>query len=217
MNDKQKKALIVWGGWEGHTPLQSADLVRDMLDGHGFAVTVDNSTESFADPDLGANDLIVPMITMSRIEKEELTNLLAAVRAGSGIAGFHGLMCDSFRNEPDYQFMTGGQWVAHPGNIIDYTVNVIRPDDPIMAGIGDFPYRSEQYYMHVDPSNEVLATTIFDGRLFDEIDGVVMPVVWKRRFGAGRVFYSALGHVADEFDVPQMRTIFERGALWAAR
>ena len=178
---------------------------------------MDNSTELFADPDLGANDLIVPMITMSRIEKEELTNLLAAVRAGSGIAGFHGLMCDSFRNEPDYQFMTGGQWVAHPGNIIDYTVNVIRPDDPIMAGIGDFPYRSEQYYMHVDPSNEVLATTIFDGRLFDEINGVVMPVVWKRRFGAGRVFYSSLGHVADEFDVPQMRTIFERGALWAAR
>ena len=217
MNDKQRKALIVWGGWEGHTPQQSADLVRGMLDRHGFAVTVDNSTESFADPDLGANDLIVPMITMSRIEKEELTNLLAAVRAGSGIAGFHGLMCDSFRNEPDYQFMTGGQWVAHPGNIIDYTVNVIRPDDPIMAGIGDFPYRSEQYYMHVDPSNEVLATTIFDGRLFDEINGVVMPVVWKRRFGAGRVFYSSLGHVADEFDVPQMRTIFERGALWAAR
>jgi type 1 glutamine amidotransferase len=154
---------------------------------------------------------------MSRIEKEELTNLLAAVRAGSGIAGFHGLMCDSFRNEPDYQFMTGGQWVAHPGNIIDYTVNVSRPDDPVMAGIGDFPYRSEQYYMHVDPSNEVLATTTFDARLFDEIDGVVMPVVWKRRYGKGRVFYSALGHVADEFEVPQMRTIFERGALWAAR
>ena len=217
MNDKKRKALIVWGGWEGHTPQQSADFVRAMLEGHGFAVTVDNSTESFADPDLGANDLIVPMITMSRIEKEELTNLLAAVRAGSGIAGFHGLMCDSFRSEPDYQFMTGGQWVAHPGNIIDYTVNVARPDDPIMAGIGDFPYRSEQYYMHVDPSNEVLATTTFDGRLFDEISGVVMPVVWKRRFGKGRVFYSALGHVADEFKVPPMRTIFERGALWAAR
>ena len=213
----EKKALIVWGGWEGHTPLQSAGLVRDMLDGHGFAVAVDNSTASFADPELGSNDLIVPMITMSRIEKEELTNLLAAVRAGSGIAGFHGLMCDSFRNEPDYQFMTGGQWVAHPGNIIDYTVNVDRSEDPIMAGIGDFPYRSEQYYMHVDPSNEVLATTTFGGGLFDEIDGVVMPVVWKRRFGKGRVFYSALGHVADEFEVPEMHAIFERGALWAAR
>jgi hypothetical protein len=213
----EKKALIVWGGWEGHTPERSANIVRDMLVAHGFTVTIDTSTESFADPDLGSNDLIVPAITMSRIEKEELTNLLAAVRAGSGIAGFHGLMCDSFRNEPDYQFMTGGQWVAHPGNIIDYTVNVIRPDDQIMAGIGDFPYRSEQYYMHVDPSNEVLATTIFDGRLFDEINGVVMPVVWKRRFGKGRVFYSALGHVADEFRVPEMHTIFERGALWAAR
>lgn len=212
-----KSALIVWGGWDGHTPEQSARLVGGMLESHGFAVTIENTTEAFADAGLGAFDLIVPVITMSRIEREELTNLLGAVRGGTGLAGFHGLMCDSFRNEPDYQFMTGGQWVAHPGNIIDYTVNVTRGDDPIMAGIGDFPYRSEQYYMHFDPSVEVLATTTFSGEQFEEIDGVVMPVVWKRRFGKGRVFYSSLGHVVGEFEVPQMRTIFERGALWAAR
>ena len=212
-----KKALIVWGGWDGHTPERSANIVGDMLTRHGFSVAIEPTTEAFADATLAENDLIVPAVTMSRIEKEELTNLLAAVRAGSGLAGFHGLMCDSFRNETDYQFMTGGQWVAHPGNIIDYTVDVTRPDDPIMAGLTSFPYRSEQYYMHVDPSNEVLATTTFKGDLFDEIEGVVMPVVWKRRFGKGRVFYSALGHVADEFSVPQMATIFERGALWAAR
>ena len=212
-----KKALIVWGGWDGHTPERSANIVGDMLTRHGFSVAIEPTTEAFADATLAENDLIVPAVTMSRIEKEELTNLLAAVRTGSGLAGFHGLMCDSFRNETDYQFMTGGQWVAHPGNIIDYTVDVTRPDDPIMAGLTSFPYRSEQYYMHVDPSNEVLATTTFKGDLFDEIEGVVMPVVWKRRFGKGRVFYSALGHVADEFSVPQMATIFERGALWAAR
>jgi uncharacterized protein len=212
-----KSALIVWGGWEGHTPERSARIVGEILEGHGFDVAIEATTEAFADAALGELDLIVPAITMSRIEREELTNLLAAVRAGTGIAGFHGLMCDTFRNEPDYQFMTGGQWVAHPGNIIDYTVNITRPDDPVMAGIGDFQYRSEQYYMHFDPSVEVLATTTFKGDIFDEIEGVVMPVVWKRRFGKGRVFYSSLGHVADEFQVPQMRTIFERGALWAAR
>jgi type 1 glutamine amidotransferase len=212
-----KKALIVWGGWDGHTPERSADIVAELLGKHDFGVTIDSTTEAFADERLGEYDLIVPVITMSRIEKEELTNLLASVRAGTGLAGFHGLMCDSFRNEPDYQFMTGGQWVAHPGNIIDYTVEVSRPDDPIMQGITDFPYRSEQYYMHVDPSNEVLATTTFKGDLFDELEGVVMPVAWKRRFGKGRVFYSSLGHVADEFALPQMATMFERGALWAAR
>ena len=212
-----KKALIVWGGWDGHTPERSADIVAELLGKHDFGVTIDSTTEAFADERLGEYDLIVPVITMSRIEKEELTNLIASVRAGTGLAGFHGLMCDSFRNEPDYQFMTGGQWVAHPGNIIDYTVEVCRPDDPIMQGITDFPYRSEQYYMHVDPSNEVLATTTFKGDLFDELEGVVMPVAWKRRFGKGRVFYSSLGHVADEFAVPQMATMFERGALWAAR
>jgi len=212
-----KKALIVWGGWDGHTPERSADIVAGLLGRHDFDVTIDSTTEAFADDRLGEYDLIVPVITMSRIEKEELTNLLKSVRAGTGLAGFHGLMCDSFRNEPDYQFMTGGQWVAHPGNIIDYTVEITRPDDPIMQGITDFPYRSEQYYMHVDPSNEVLATTTFKGDLFDELEGVVMPVAWKRRFGQGRVFYSSLGHVADEFAVPEMATMFERGALWAAR
>jgi uncharacterized protein len=126
-------------------------------------------------------------------------------------------MCDSFRDETEYQFMTGGQWVSHPGNIIDYTVNITRADDPICAGISDFHYHSEQYYMHVDPANEVLATTTFSGEHLADVTGVVMPVLWKRKYGTGRVFYSALGHTADEFAVPQMATLFERGALWAAR
>lgn len=212
-----KKAIIVWGGWEGHTPEASANVVKEMLEAQNFDVVLDGSTEAFADPKLGEFDLIIPAVTMSRIEKEELQNLLACIRAGSGIAGFHGLMCDSFRNEPDYQFMTGGQWVAHPGDIIDYRVEITKSEDPIVAGIGDFDYRSEQYYMHFDPSIEVLATTRFDGTYFEEIDDVVMPVVWKRTYGKGRVFYSSLGHVADEFKVPQMRSIFERGALWASR
>lgn len=212
-----KKALIFWGGWDGHTPQQSAAVVRDMLTAHGMSVTVEPGTAVLARADLSAFDLIVPMITMSTIEPEELKALTAAVEAGTGLAGFHGTMGDSFRASPDYQFMTGGQWVAHPGNIIDYRIDITRPDDPIMAGIDSFDYRSEQYYLHVDPANEVLATTTFSGAYFPSIEGVVMPVVWKRRYGNGRVFYSALGHTAEEFAVPQMRRIFERGALWATR
>jgi type 1 glutamine amidotransferase len=212
-----KKALIFWGGWEGHTPERSAAIVRDMLAGNGFEVSVYQGTKILVETDLSQFDLIVPMITMSTIEKEELAALVKAISAGIGLAGFHGTMGDSFRNETEYQFMVGGQWVAHPGNIIDYKIDVVKADDPITAGIGDFAYRSEQYYMHIDPSNEVLATTTFSGEHLDFIEGVTIPVVWKRRYGKGRVFYSALGHTADEFAVPQMKTIFERGALWAAR
>jgi type 1 glutamine amidotransferase len=212
-----KTALIFLGGWEGHTPARSAEIVRELLTGHGFDVRLEHGTSALAGSAIAELDLIVPVITMSTIEKPELRNLTDAVRGGTGLAGFHGTMCDSFRNEPDYQFMTGGQWVAHPGNIIDYRVDIAKSDDPIMSGIGGFAYRSEQYYMHVDPTNEVLATTTFSGQHLDFIDGVVMPVVWKRRYGKGRVFYSALGHTADEFAVPEMRTIFERGALWASR
>ena len=212
-----REALIVWGGWDGHEPERCARIVAAMLEEVGFAVGIESTTEAFADPGIRELSLIVPIVTMSTIEKEELDNLCAAIAGGVGLGGFHGGMGDAFRREPAYQFMCGGQWVAHPGNVIDYRVAITRPDDPIVAGIGDFDYRSEQYYMHVDPSNEVLATTTFTGRHRSWIEGVVMPVVWKRRYGLGRVFYSSLGHVAAEFEVPQMATILRRGLVWAAR
>ena len=211
-----REALIVWGGWSGHEPEQGANLIGAMLEEEGFKVYIETSTEAFADPAIHDMSLIVPIYTMSKIEKEEVDNLTKAVEGGVGLGGYHGGMCDAFRDAVGYQFMCGGQWVAHPGNIIDYRVNVTS-DDPIVAGLGDFDYRSEQYYMHVDPSNEVLATTRFTGEHAPWIEGVVMPVAWKRRHGKGRVFYSALGHVAKEFEVPQMRTMLKRGLLWAAR
>lgn len=212
-----KQALIVWGGWAGHEPEACAGIVAGLLKPHGFEVRLETSTQAFADPALASLDLIVPIFTMAKIEKAEAQALSAAVQAGVGMAGFHGGMCDAFRDSVDYQFITGGQWVAHPGNIIDFRVDVARRDDPVMQGLDDFAVRSEQYYMHVDPSNEVLATTTFGGQHAPWIEGVVMPVVWKRRHGLGRVFYSALGHVAAEFQNPSMRTIIERGMLWAAR
>jgi type 1 glutamine amidotransferase len=211
------KALIVHGGWAGHEPELCAGVVAEILRQNGFDVQVESGTHAFSDPALRDLSVIVPIVTMAKIEKDEVANLTAAVRGGVGLAGFHGGMGDAFRDAVEYQFMTGGQWVAHPGNVIDYRVNITRPDDPVMAGLNDFDYRSEQYYMHVDPSNEVLATTTFSGAHAPWIEGVVMPVVWKRRHGEGRVFYSSLGHVAAEFQRPEMRSIFERGLLWAAR
>jgi type 1 glutamine amidotransferase len=212
-----RKALIVWGGWDGHEPEQCAAIIRDMLEEDGFAVELAHTTEAFADPGIRDLSLIVPIYTMAKIEKDEVANLSQAVLDGVGLAGHHGGMADAFRESTDYQFIVGGQWVAHPGNIIDYRVDVVKPDDPIMQGIASFPYRSEQYYMHVDPSNEVLATTTFSGEHAWWIEGVKMPVVWKRRYGKGKVFYSSLGHQAKEFDVPEMRTILRRGLNWAAR
>lgn len=212
-----KEALIVWGGWSGHEPREGSEIVKAMLEEDGFKVFVEDTTEAFADPAIRDLSLIVPIITMAKIEKEELNNLLEAVKGGVGLAGYHGGMADAFRDQPAYQFMVGGQWVAHPGNIIDYRVEVTRPEDPVMAGIDDFDYHSEQYFMHVDPSVEVLATTRFNGDHADWIEGVVMPVVWKKRYGNGRVFYSSLGHVASEFEVTEMSTILRRGMLWAAR
>lgn len=212
-----KSALMVWGGWDGHEPKQCVDVFAPFLEGQGFAVEVSDSLDSFLDADRMSDlRLVVPCWTMGRIKPEQEKGLLDAVRGGVGIAGWHGGMGDSFRASTEYQWMVGGQWVAHPGNIFTYRVNVTKPDDPIMAGLQDFDMKSEQYYLHVDPGNEVLATTTFGGETAPWIAGCVMPQVWKRRYGEGRVFYSALGHVASDFEVPEVRAIMERGLLWAS-
>jgi type 1 glutamine amidotransferase len=213
-----KQALMVWGGWEGHEPHQCVQLFAPLLEQAGFAVTISDTLDAYLDVDkMRSYDLISQVVTMSTITREQEAGLLDAIEAGAGFAGWHGGMCDAFRNSTNYQFMTGGQWVAHPGNIIDYRVNITDRNDPVMAGLDDFNMHSEQYYMHVDPSNQVLATTTFNGERCAWIDGVVMPVVWKRRWGAGRVFYSSLGHVAADFNVPEACEITRRGFLWAAR
>ena len=214
-----KSALIVWGGWEGHEPKLVAEFAAAGLREEGYNVEVRDTLDAYLDREkMQALDLVVPIWTMGTITKEQETGLLEAVKSGVGIAGWHGCMADSFRNNTEYQFMVGGQWVAHPGNIIDYTVNITNHDDPITQGINDFRMHSEQYYMHVDPSNEVLATTTFSGDYGAPwIAGVVMPVVWKRMWGNGRVFYSSLGHVRRDFDVPEAREIMRRGMLWASR
>lgn len=215
-----KKALFVYGGWEGHQPKQSAELFAGILRGEGYAVELSDTLDTYLDAEkMRGFDLIVPTWTMGTITTEQERGLLDAVRSGVGVAGWHGCMADSFRNSVEYQFMVGGQWVAHPGNIIDYTVNITNHDDPITAGLNDFPMHSEQYYMHVDPSNQVLATTTFSGEHGNApwIAGAVVPVVWKRMWGEGRVFYSSLGHVTADFDVPEAREIMRRGMAWATR
>lgn len=217
----ERSALMVWGGWDGHEPKQCVELFAPWLREQGFDVTVSDTLDAYLDEKLMKSlSLIVPVWTSGEIKPEQERALLASVRSGGvGLAGWHGGMCDSFRNNTEYQFMTGGQWVAHPGGLIDYEVNIVNHDDPITRGLHDFRMHSEQYYMHVDPSNEVLATTTFSGAHegADWIKGVVMPVVWKRPYGKGRVFFSSLGHVAKDFDVPEARTLVQRGMLWAAK
>jgi len=159
-----KSALMVWGGWEGHEPKQCVDIFAPFLQEQGFDVRIENTLDVYREGDyMQALSLVVPVWTMGQITPEQERGLLSAIRQGVGIAGWHGGMGDSFRNNTEYQFMVGGQWVAHPGGVIDYVVNIVNHTDPITAGLSDFAMHSEQYYMHVDPGNEVLATTTFSG------------------------------------------------------
>jgi len=214
-----KKALVTWGGWDGHEPKQCSEIVISILRNEGYEVSVFNTLDCYVDKKVMMSlDLIIPLWTMSEITKEQEDGLLEAVKSGVGIAGWHGGMGDSFRNNTEYQWMVGGQWVAHPGGMVEYEVNIVKKNDPIVAGITDFKMHSEQYYMHIDPSNEVLATTTFSSEYAEWIKGCVMPVIWKRMWGKGRVFYISLGHNASDFNkVPEIGEIVRRGILWASK
>jgi type 1 glutamine amidotransferase len=215
---EKKKALFVWGGWDGHEPKKCADIFVPWLESEGLKVTVSDTLDVYLDKAfMESLDLIVQVWTMGKISGEQEAGLLTAVRDhGVGIAGWHGGLGDSFRNNTEYQFMVGGQWVAHPGGVIDYTVEIIDHQDPITTGISNFTMHSEQYYMHVDPNSKVLATTTFSDEHAFWIKGAVMPVVWKKMYGKGRVFYCSLGHVAVDFDTPEALEITKRGILWAS-
>jgi type 1 glutamine amidotransferase len=216
------KALIVWGGWEGHEPGRVADLFARVLHEDGLQVEVSGTLDAFTDlSKLTDLRLIVPVWTMGKITPQQLDPILAAVRGGVGLAGCHGGMCDAFRDSPEWHFLTGGQWVAHPGNDgVRYTVNMCRDmPSPITEGIDDFAVTSEQYYMHVDPGVRALATT-----RFPVADGphapngpVDMPVLWTKLYGRGRVFYSSIGHTAALTASEPHLTILRRGFAWAAR
>ncbi len=219
-NDKfleGKKVIFVFGGWEGHEPEKCRDIFVPWMRSEGAEVKVFDNLDCYTDSVLMAEtDLVVQIWTMGKISKEQEKGLLQAIKAGTGIAGWHGGLGDAFRNNTEYQFMVGGQWVAHPGGVIDYEVNITDKTDPVTRGLKDFQMHSEQYYMHVDPNVKVLAMTTFNGDHAYWIDGAVMPVVWKKTYGEGRVFYSSLGHVASDFEVPEALEIMKRGIRWAS-
>ena len=213
-----KKVLYVWGGWPGHEPEQSVDLLVPWMRSEGAEVEVSNNLDSYLDEDLmGSRDLIIQIFTMSEITREQEAGILNAVKNnGTGLAGWHGGLADAFRSNTEYQFMVGSQWVAHPGGIIDYRVNIVDRDDPITAGIEDFDMHSEQYYMHVDPNVKVLSTTTFTAGHAPWADGCVMPVTYKKYYGEGRIFYHSLGHVMAHLKVPESLKIMKRGIRWAS-
>lgn len=215
-----RSALIVAGGWEGHAPVETAHLFAHWLREENFRVDIHHTLDCLEDTALLAKQsLVVPIWTMGTLTEPQSKGICDAVAAGCGLAGCHGGMCDAFRNDVTWQFMTGGNWVAHPGNEwVNYRVHIECPNHPITHGLQDFAVCSEQYYLHFDPAVHVLASTRFpvaDGP--HSTNGTVsMPQVWTKYWGQGRVFYNALGHQPDIWSIPEAKSLMQRGLLWAA-
>lgn len=208
------KALVVRGGWPGHSPVEATDAFLPFLRASGFAVDVSDTLEVY-DSALPAYDLVVQCWSDGELTDEQFGYLEAAVRSGTGLAGWHGGLVDAFRHSRGYMRLVGGQFVAHPGDFVEHRVDVVSTH-PVVAGLSGFAVRTEQYWVLTDGLNDVHATTTFAGE--DPWHApLTVPAVWTRRWGAGRVFACTLGHAPADLAVPQVRTMVERGLLWAAR
>ncbi len=216
---KNKKVVLVYGGWEGHQPKQFAERVHQWLEKEGAIVTLSDSLGIYTQKEIMDNtDLVIQYWTMGQITNEQSKGLLDAVKNGTGIAGCHGGLGDSFRNNTDYQYMIGGQFVTHPGGLIDYDVAIVKDNNPITKGISNFQIKNtEQYYMHIDPKIKVLATTTFSDAHNYWIKGTVMPVCWTTNYGKGAVFYLSLGHDPKDFDTIEAWQLLTRGFKWACK
>jgi len=214
-----KSALIFQGGWDGHEPVLVSNRFAKMLQEEGYKTEISDTLDCLSDLDrLMSLDLLVSCWTMGEINNDYVINVAKAVGAGVGLAGCHGGMCDSFRQNTEWQFITGGQWVSHPGGDgVEYTVNIRHGSSPIIEGISDFKVKTEHYYLHIDPAIEVLATTAFPLVPYYYMSNkpIEMPVIWTKYWGNGRVFYNSLGHHDDVFDVPEAALLMKRGMLWA--
>jgi type 1 glutamine amidotransferase len=217
-NLKGKKILVVYGGWEGHQPKIFAEKITKWLLDQKAEVKLVKGTSIYTNLNVMKDlDLVIQHITMSKMSPLETKGLINAIAQGVGLAGCHGGLGDSFRDNTEYQYMVGGQFVKHPGGEVTYTVNIESKNDPITAGIKDFSLHTEQYYMHIDPNLEVLASTKFSGIHDSWIKGAVVPVVWKKLYGKGRVFYNSIGHSKETFEIPEVWTLIKRGVSWAAQ
>lgn len=229
-----RSALVVRGGWDGHQPVEATDRFIPYLREQGFQVEVFDTPEVYTDAErLAGTDLIMQCYTMGTASAEAVAGLRAAVAAGCGFAGWHGGIADSFRNTSDYLHLVGGQFACHPAreahdrtgnaetdNFNHYRVNVVpaAADHPIMAGLSDFDLFTEQYWVLFDDYLDVLATTTQRVRPGDPWHReVTSPAVWTRSWGEGRIFVATPGHSLDVLDHPTVRTIIERGLLWASR
>ena len=220
-----KKALFLVGGWEGHEPQETSKFISNEIEKYEIESEIVSDLEVLNDINYLKNyDVIIPVWTMGKIDdnnwdlkNSKIGNLQEAIHSGVGLAGWHGGMADAFRENTNFQFLVGSQFVCHPGNFVDYEVVIKDNKHQITNGLKKFSVHSEQYFLHFDPSIEILAITKFDKKFHEWIDGVEMPIAYTKTWGNGRIFYCSIGHYMKDFENLDVVKLISQGINWATR
>ena len=220
-----KKALFLAGGWEGHEPQETSRFISNEIERYDIESDIINDLDILGEKNkLEKYDIILPVWTMGRIDdnnwnlkNSKIGNLQEVIYSGVGLAGWHGGMGDAFRDNTNYQFLVGSQFVCHPGDFVDYSVVIKDSKHEITRGLDNFKVHSEQYFLHYDPSVEIVASTKFDSKYPEWIDGVEMPIAYTKKWGNGKIFYCSIGHHLKDFENLNVLKLISQGIIWAAR
>jgi type 1 glutamine amidotransferase len=186
-----------------------------------FEVTATEDTSEFSTENLKRYAAVMFYTTgelpMSGAQKSALLDF---VRSGRGFLGVHSAT-DTFYTWPDYLDLVGGYFNGHPWHQA-VTIEVVDPGDPLVAFLGnllqfgdeiyqisDFDYRRSHVLLRLDPGSVDLGKPGVHQRFYG------WPLAWKRFYGQGRVFYTALGHEASVWQDGRYQRILTNAILWS--
>jgi type 1 glutamine amidotransferase len=204
-------------------PLSKTILTRLGTDSGAFEVTATEDIADFSAENLERYAAIMFYTTgelpISGVQK---TALLDFVRSGHGFLGVHSAT-DTFYTWPDYLDLVGGYFNGHPWHQA-VTVEVADPTDPLVAFLGnslqiedeiyqisDFDHRGSHVLLRLDPGSVDIGKTGVHQRFYG------WPLAWRRSYGQGRVFYTALGHEASVWQDPRYQRILTNAIRWSMR
>ncbi|MCX4457706.1 ThuA domain-containing protein [Streptomyces sp. NBC_01340] len=190
--------------------------VRSLGAAHGFAVDATEDPGAFETP-LDPYAAVVFLSTSGDVlTPRGRTRLAAYVEGGGGFVGVHAAACTEY-DWPYYGELLGARFDRHP----EYQPGKALVEDHGHPATEHLPpvweFTDEWYDFRVSPRGAVRVLASADESSYEGGGmGQDHPLVWCREQGAGRVFYTALGHASRAYEDPGFRAHLLGGITWAA-
>lgn len=201
-----------------HDSIPAAREVMSALAAAGgeFTVTPTEDLSAITASTLAGYDVLFFALTSGELAftADQKSAILAFVSGGKGFMGAHSA-ADTLHDWPDYATLLGASFKEHPWT---RTATVIVEDQshPATMGLGDSFALMEEFYAFTDnPRPRVRVLLRLDTASVGASGDY--PLAWTLSYGAGRVYYNALGHFSGTWRDPRFQRQLTGAVRWAAQ